>query len=637
MRIIKIIVLTMLAIVALFFMGIYVFLKTVDINRFKAQITGKISSAINRPVNVRHVSFSFSIVRGITLGISGLSVMDHPDFSSDPMLVIDTARLDLDILSFLLRRQILASGIELDSLRINLIRNSKGVLNFQELGQKGNNKSVDDEVAPLSLAEDIVKDVVNEKSRDFGFDEVLIRSIHVRDGTFSFSDYTTNPSVKIPIKEVDFQISNFSFDVPFPFKLSASLFSDRKNISLGSLALINAQNRQLRIDDLKTQIDLASFSMNDLYEGIPALQEIGLQGRIDGTLVLDVHQMIVSQDGLLVLSSEGRLTDLNVPLKNSPVPIEGLDMRYSLTESDMEVVELTMPVASGEIKVAGKLIEYLSDRKFSADLTITNAQLNELAGRIGLPVKLDGQLFAKYKLNGLGIDRQALQSFLSGEGTVEIKNGRIVDMNLLKLMLSKISFIPDLVSQIESNLPEKYKEKLQVKDTILKKAEMDTKIHEGLLRINRAELNADGFLLAANGDIDFDQNLRLNADFYIPSDLSSSMVAVSKELKYFFDEKQQIHIPLKPFNGKAAQFRTYPDIEDLGKKVISNRGKEELKKVIFKALDLDDDKPQEATSIGAESPTQATEDVKEKPAQESEPSPEEKMIDNIFDMIPIFK
>ena len=101
MRIVKIIISVVLVATVLFLAGILVFLKTVDLNRFKTQITEQISKSIGRDVSLRHVSFDFSIVQGVTLEISGLSIMDHPDFSTEPMLYVDSSRLDVDILSFL--------------------------------------------------------------------------------------------------------------------------------------------------------------------------------------------------------------------------------------------------------------------------------------------------------------------------------------------------------------------------------------------------------------------------------------------------------------------------------------------------------------------------------------------------------
>lgn len=637
MRIIKIIVTSTLIITVFLFVGIFVFLKTVDLNRFKAQITEQISKSIKRDVRMRHVSFNFSVNQGITLHISGLTVMDLPDFSTEPMLYIDSSHLDVDVLPFLLKRQVLASKIEFNSLKVNLIRNNKGEINFQKFAQKENDDLPVAGKAATSQTGDASEKATKKKSKDFNFKEMLIRSIRITDGAFIFTDHMTEPSTMIPITEIEFQISNLSVDAPFPFQLKASLFSDRKNISLNGLAQINMLNQQIRIDDLKMQTNFSNLSLDRVYEGIPSLKDAGLKDRIDGKLGIDVHQMILSEEGLLVLSSDGRLTDITAQFENSPIPIENLDMQFSMTESDAEIAEIKMPLASGEMRMSGRLIEYLAEQKFLADLKLTNAQLSELAGQLNLPVKLEGQLHAKCKFSGRGIDGKALESSLVGEGVFEVKNGRILDINILKLVLSKISFIPNAAGKIEKNLLEKYKEKLEAEDTILEKVETDIKIHEGVVFINRAQVNADGFLVLASGKLDFDQNLNLAADLYILSELSASMVAVSEELKYFLDEQQRIHIPLRTYNGKLADFRMYPDVEDLGKEIIRDMGKEELKKVIFKALDLDDEKSEDAPSEGGGGPGQSSGSSEGEAPQEMEMSPEEAIIESIFDMIPIFE
>ncbi len=595
MKTIKLMIKIVLVVCIILFLGFFIFLKTVDLNRFKAQITQQASKAIGRDVEMKHVSFDFSVIHGITLHISGLSIMDSPEFSSAPMLYIDSSHLDVDALSFLLKRQVLISKVEFNSLNINLIRSSDGKINFQALGQKTTSPSEENkaEEAPSSNTSSSKEDDV----RDFDFGELLIRSARITDGTFIFTDHMATPVTMIPITHIELDISNVSMKARFPFEVKASVFSKRRNIFFSGLAQIDTRNNQVRIDDLKIQTDLSEMISGRLNTEIPSLTVIGLQGKNEGKLVIDVHQMILGEDGLLVLSSDGRLTDGKISFKDSPVPIEDLNTQFEVTESDVEITEMTMPLASGEIKMSGRVIEYLGEQKFFMNLNTTNIQLSELATQADFPVQLNGQIYAQFKLNGKGIDQKSLATSLAGEGTGEIKNGRVVDVNILKLVLSKISFIPNLAGQIEANLPEKYKEKLKAKDTVLQKVEISAKIHQGTLFINRAEVNADGFLVIATGKMDFNQNLSLNADLYIPSDLSASMIAVTNELSYLLDEQKQIHIPFRPYSGKLANFQMYPDVEDIGKEIIRNRGKEELRKVIFKALDLDD-------RISGEAPSQ---------------------------------
>ena len=118
------------------------------------------------------------------------------------------------------------------------------------------------------------------------------------------------------------------------------------------------------------------------------------------------------------------------------------------------------------------------------------------------------------------------------------------------------------------------------------------------------------------------------------------MVSASSELSYFLNERKQIQIPFRPYNGKLTDFAMYPDVEDLGKEILRNRGREELRKVLMKALDLDGEPSQETQpgdgQIQAETGTEPLQ-TEQPPVQERELRPEEVIIESIMDIIPIFQ
>ncbi|HQP10073.1 MAG TPA: AsmA family protein [Candidatus Omnitrophota bacterium] len=641
MKIVKIIFLTLLVVCLVLFLGVFIFLKTVDLNRFKGQITQQASKALGRDVQMKHVTFNFSVMNGMTLHLSGLSIADDSAFSSDSMLYIDSSHLGVDFLAFLLKRQILVSNIELDSPRINLVRNSDGRINVQELGVKtGAPELADSKGASSKDADPSIKRGEGPE-KGFGFGEMLIRMVRISDGTVVFTDRMTVPPQTISAGRIKLEISNVSLNAPFPFSAEASVWSNHRNIRVSGLARIDMDNQQARIDDMKIETDLADILLDRLYKEIPASQEAGLQEKMEGEFVMNVHQMILGQNGLLVLSSDGQLKDGKIQIKDSPIPIKDVNARLTVTESDAEIEDLTMPLASGQVKISGRMMEYLTKQKFLIDLDISAVQLDELGEQIKLPAKLEGQVQVKSKMNGQGITPEAVKASLTADGAISVKDGKVVDINILSLVLSKISFIPNLAEKIEASLPEKYKEKLKAKDTILEKVEVKAKIDKGMMFINNAEVNADGFLVIANGKVDFDQNLDLNADFFIPSDLSAGLTGVSNELTYFFDNEKRIHIPFKPYSGKLAALRMYPDIEDIGKEILRGKGEEELKKVIFKALDINQEQPtaeQYPAQEGQPQTGQTDSGQTETPAQEPvQARPEEQLINDIIDMIPIFK
>jgi hypothetical protein len=56
-----------------------------------------------------------------------------------------------------------------------------------------------------------------------------------------------------------------------------------------------------------------------------------------------------------------------------------------------------------------------------------------------------------------------------GDGSFDVKDGKLKDLNVLKAVLDKISFIPNFSSSIVANLSESYQAKLNSPDTAINK------------------------------------------------------------------------------------------------------------------------------------------------------------------------
>ena len=71
-----------------------------------------------------------------------------------------------------------------------------------------------------------------------------------------------------------------------------------------------------------------------------------------------------------------------------------------------------------------------------------------------------------------------------------------MNINLLRFVLDKLSFIPDLVQKVEANLPQRYKNGLQ-EETTFTRVVSTAKIKDQALSFN-AEVQADGFAVTAS-------------------------------------------------------------------------------------------------------------------------------------------
>jgi hypothetical protein len=172
---------------------------------------------------------------------------------------------------------------------------------------------------------------------------------------------------------------------------------------------------------------------------------------------------------------------------------------------------------------------------------------------------------------------------MNAAGNLEIKEGRLVDMNVFKMVLDKLAFIPDLSGILEAKLPEQYKEKLRQKDTVITSLKLNASLSNGSINIQTIAMEAEGFLFEGTGTVGFDQSYSLNGSFVILQDMASRMVESVSELKLLQDETQQIRFPLK-VSGKGRSVSFTPDVQGLGVTVIKNKASEELQKIFDKVF-----------------------------------------------------
>jgi hypothetical protein len=360
---------------------------------------------------------------------------------------------------------------------------------------------------------------------------ISAETIAVENGKVTYVDRSFEPELVLDISQVRLKIEHFSLTEPFTFTLQAAYLSDRPNILVKRHATVNMETQSFKFKNATVATDLSSLSLSRLA----MLKEIELS-------------------------------------------------EFQITESKILIGGLSLGLGKGRLTAQGELDDYTGAQNFNFDVNIQDLDLSQLLNQKGQPVKLKGFLVGKFKAEGRGFSPGSLRDSLFGEGALEIKKGRLTDINVLKIVLSKISMIPNLVTKIEANLPERYKEKLTQKDTILTKVKTDLVVGNGLALLKQVEIEADGFLFSGEGEVDFNQRFSLDGSFFIPEDLAASMVENVPELEFLLDERGEIRIPLQ-VSGKIPDIKFAVDLEYIGKKLVKKKASEELGKVLDKLFE----------------------------------------------------
>ncbi|MBF0522603.1 MAG: AsmA family protein [Candidatus Omnitrophica bacterium] len=608
MKILKVFFISVAVIIVLIFVSLFIFIKTFDVNRFKPQVLQAIRQATQKEVSLGDLSLNISFPQGIVLSAQKFSLAESKDLALQYSIDVDSILLDVDVLAFLTKHQLAVSRVNLVSPNISVSRNKvEGTADPLTLPK-------------MSAAQDSLSASVSKQNAQSAvvFPAFIVKTIRISDGTIIYADKNFPPELRINIKKFDLELTNFSLDKEFRLRSSMALFSQNPNITIQAKAQIASSTMQVRFDDVIVQADLSTCSLTEMKKDIPQLKDVPLEDKILGKVSWKADQMIAGVQGLVMLSAQGSLSDGKLKIANVGVPLDKITAQVKMTEAEIVLSDLSAALGSGRIKASGRVNDYLKSQNFSFDANIdAPILLSELVASQNLPMKIEGKILGQFKGQGKGFTPEALTQFLNGDGNMHADEAKLVDFNLLKFVLDKISIIPNLAQNIEASMPDSYKEKLNRQDTIFKQVKADLKIEQGSIVIPSLIVDADDFVLNANGRINFNQTAEFHSDFYINEELSSQMISSVSQLSYLLEEDKRIHIPLSSYEGSLSKFIIYPDLEKIGKKIVKTGAKQELKKAIFKALKIGDDSENnpeaagsgDAQSSGQKSPKATVENI----------------------------
>lgn len=622
MKFLKILFVGFLIMLIMISISIFIFIKTFNINRFKPQIIKQVTQAFGREVQLEEIGLSVSISQGVAVHIRGLRVAGHQAFSEDNFINIKSIRMGIDVRSFILNREVRVSRIDLESVRIVIIRDEKGRINAQTLAVSQKNNGGLPATPPQNNPPQ-ENPPTTQVAVSLPF-KLLIQSFQIKDATIVYIDRMLDPNITVEFSNVNVDVRDFSLNEACDVSLEASLFSRQKNIKAKGQLIVDSKDFSVVLRGITIDSDLSDLSLPLLEKSLPMVQPAGFKDNFEGRVHVDIDKVILNQTGLAGLILKSDLSSGRVSFKQPALSLTNISADFDATEKDLQIKKSSMTVAGGAIAITGRVADYLKNQAFSGHVTLNDLDLNQLVPKVE-SIEFQGKMSGQFTVNGQGFAPDAIAQTLSGKGTLEIKEGKLVNINVLQVVLDKISMLPKLVDKLNENLPEKYKEKLKEKDTAFSKIQLNTTIAGKNISLDDAEITSDVFTITGQGNMSFDQRLTLEAGIRIPQDLSQSMVATSQGLEYLLEDTGEIFIPIK-ISGKVPALAFFPDVEYLGKKILMNKGREELNKILEKVFKRDE-APQESPQPPDGSAPQPS------PQEKPQKSPEQELIEGILDQI----
>jgi len=612
MRILKLTLIIIAILSFVLFCATILFVKTFDISSYEKKIVEGMSSSIGRVVEVGNMDLTFTFGDGLVFVMDDLKIADSPEFSQDYFLKVKSVILDVDLFALLSHRKILDCRLDIVSPSVSIIRNEDGLLNVQTLG----GKTIDASTTQKENQGSKVKAV----QIGGALSALLVKEAVLHDGTLFYLDKESYPEMSVEVAHVDLKINDFSLMDQFDFELKAAIAGDQQNISLTGLSRIYPRPLKVRLEGVQLLLELTESLFIPFKDLAP---ELGQITHASGSVQLNSDQIVFNSSGIKDLEFSGGMANGYLKMDKLMAPMTQISVDLQTSGQDLNITQYSLNLGKGRIRGDGRVLNYLTKQSFDIDTYVEGVQIEKVVDQKSFSAKVLGNIFTQLRLSGKIAEEEDLLYSLIGKGSFEVKEGKIADINVLKFILSKISMIPNLHEKIEANLSEKYKKILQEKDTDLNKVEFTTEVGQGEVAIKNLNIEADSFGISGIGALGFNQDLYLKTALFIPADLSRDIIKSAPELEPLLNQNGQIYIPLNPYRGNVKKVRLFPDLSYLGKKLIIDRGRQELRKIIDKALDIneEDNQVEDQNSEG------------QIPSEEKQRRPEEELIESVLDTI----
>ena len=575
---------------------------TFDANKYRPQISGQISKALGREVGIEDINLKVSLDKGVALKVKNVAIADDKRFSDGLFLSAGSVWLNIDLMKFIQGQGLQVAAIEINSPVINLIENDNKELNVATISQ------------PATSSDEIDRKDSSDEAID-----LAVQSFVITDAKLTVKQHQGNIVRNITVDDFDFEASDIMQGESFPFKGRVQLLSNEQNVNFNGRALINPESKQLRFDDVELNFDIASFDMAQLYAAAPELKDAGIGSDLEGQVNLHLVQLIVEDGNMPAIDLRGKFREGKILLDVVGAPIEEINADLMVADDIVGFKNISAKLFSSFLKGDVLLENIFTQMSVDVDVDVDQLLIEDVLKGKGLPVDLRGVVSSGVDAKGPLTEKADL---LNGNISADMAEAKLVDLNVLDVVLSKISFIPNLAEKVYANLSDKYKEKLNQKDTELKLVRINGKLGEGQV-VYSVDVEADEILVYLTGVLGLDNNIRNNTHVYIPEELSASLVASVEELDVLLDQQGRLYIPFKPYDGPVDQIQVAPNLGEVTQRVIQERGKQELRNVIFKALDIEEEP--------------VNNDPEAEPEPKEEKSLEKELIEGILNEIPLFK
>jgi AsmA protein len=259
----------------------------IDANTFRPKLESELTDALGRPAKVGNLSLS--LFSG-SVSADDISIADDPEFSKSAFVEAKSLKVGVEMIPLIFSKTLNVTELTLNQPEISLVKSEEGEKwNFSSLG--GNNAAASKPAAA---------------SPSGGNPKLSVAKLNVNNGRLTVSRAGSGEKPRIYDK-VNIEVTNFSFNSSFPFKMTTRLPGDgtvKLEGKAGPIDANNAARTPLEAKVAVQKMNLAASGFIDPAAGISGVADF------EGTVTSDGREAKTS--GTL------KATNLQVVQKGSP-------------------------------------------------------------------------------------------------------------------------------------------------------------------------------------------------------------------------------------------------------------------------------------------------------------------------------
>ncbi len=282
-RLVVLLIETCVACVIALSVGLFWASHYVDTQEFRERFTSLAHSLVGRDV-VLDGELDIALYPSLSLEISGLRVLDVPEFGQAPLARIDRLNVSVKLLP-LLSRDVIIRSILVNGLHVNVVRSPKGVVNWRALFDE---RRASDPGEPFPIA----------------ISSVSLNELEVVGTSVSYTDQLSG--VQLSLHGIDLKTGTIASGQKIPFVINSAF--DWAAGGVTSEIVLKGM--------LSAAEDWSSMAIEEasVYASVGGefLPKGAAPGELTARLVFDLDKGVVGMDGLharfLGLDAEGNLT-----------------------------------------------------------------------------------------------------------------------------------------------------------------------------------------------------------------------------------------------------------------------------------------------------------------------------------------